>query len=432
MSIYVIVGEILSVFKQLMIAYIISECTIKRNLLRLILFLIGFILLSFILVNSVNYTQYLMIAIFLEFIIFMQTIKIQVTKGLVIFGLTLFIDSFFEGLIEMIQLIIINVSNEASSIFSFSNKLISFIFISVILIIVFTLKKKKQNYRIDHTFLYLFLSVGFFTGLVILLFVNFYGYNLTSYMNLLLLITAFIVVVSNLIITFFYWKKEIENVYFKDEISIKENILTLQEQYFNEMVDRYSDLRRFRHDIKSYILSIEHLIKNKDYEELTLLTTELKDIINNSHMITCNNVYIGAITNHFYHQCIKDLIKFEFDYSIINNIIIKPDHLCSLYYNIMNNAYEAANISINRILSIKIRSKDRALIIKVGNSVADTFDIGNIKHNHTTKGDSINHGYGLMNIKRIIDIYGGEYSFEFNDGILYSSIILLGVIENYV
>lgn len=57
MSIYVIVGEILSVFKQLMIAYIISECTIKRNLLRLILFLIGFILLSFILGGCVCMTK---------------------------------------------------------------------------------------------------------------------------------------------------------------------------------------------------------------------------------------------------------------------------------------------------------------------------------------------------------------------------------------
>lgn len=348
------------------------------------------------------------------------------------FGMTLLIDSFIEGMIEMIQSFIIHTSETLSGIFMFSNKLGSFIFISIVFIIIFTLKKKKQNYKIDHTFLYLYLSVGFFTGLVILLLVNYYGINLTSYMNLLLLITAFIVVVANLIITFFYWKKVIENVNFKDEISIKENMLALQEQYFNEIVDSYSDLRKFRHDIKSYTLSIEHLIKMENYKELGMLVTELEEILTKDHMITCNNAYIGAITNHFYQLCLKNMIDFNFDYKIINNIIIKPNHICSLYYNIMNNAFEAAHISGKKIIFVEIKSKDRALIINIKNSVIDTFDIKNIELNHTTKDDTSNHGYGLMNIKRIIDIYGGEYKFDLIDGVLNSSIILLGVIENYV
>lgn len=431
MSFFIIIGEVLSIFKQFMMAYILSKYKFKRSIFAFMLILIGFVAISIGLMSYLNNTQYLILAIFLEFLIFIQTIDLKFIKGLLIFFLTIVMDSFFEGLIENIQ-ILIHGSGESLGIFMLSNKLMSFIFISILFIIVLTFNKRKKFYKDDNIFLYLYLSVGFFTGLVILLFVNSYGNNLTVYMNLLLLITAFIVVIANLIITFFYYKKVIENGNIKDEISLKENMLTLQEQYFNEMVESYSDLRRFRHDIKSYTLTIEHLIKTENFKELRKLVPELENIINKNHIISCNNAYIGAITNHFYQLCAKNEIQFEFDYNIINNLIIKPDHICSLYYNIMNNAYEAANIAMNKKISIQIKSKDRALIIKIKNSVNSSFDIENIKLNHTTKDDNNNHGYGLINIKRIIDIYGGEYNFEFNNDTLYSSILLLGVVENYV
>lgn len=146
-------------------------------------------------------------------------------------------------------------------------------------------------------------------------------------------------------------------------------------------------------------------------------------------MITCNNVYIGAITNRFYHMSLKEGIEFHFDYQLLSEITMPSDELCSLFYNLVSNAHEAAVRSTkNREVLIQIKSKYNSLIITIINGVEDNFSIDNIKNKITVKKDNTNHGIGLHQIEKIVNSYSGNYLYELKEEKLHSKILLVGVV----
>lgn len=83
-----------------------------------------------------------------------------------------------------------------------------------------------------------------------------------------------------------------------------------------------------------------------------------------------------------------------------------------LFENLIDNAIEGMAGSDGKSLYVQISASDEYIRIDVYNSVTCNILLDN-KELHTTKLDKIRHGYGVKNIKAIVDKYDGCVEYEY-------------------
>lgn len=89
--------------------------------------------------------------------------------------------------------------------------------------------------------------------------------------------------------------------------------------------------------------------------------------------------------------------------------------------NLFNNAIEACELlSENKTIEIKIKSINDLLFISFANPVCKS----TIDTSKTNKHNKFKHGYGIQNIRRVVDSYNGNTNIDISDGIYTISVML--------
>ena len=94
-----------------------------------------------------------------------------------------------------------------------------------------------------------------------------------------------------------------------------------------------------------------------------------------------------------------------------------------LMSNLLDNAIEAAVLCDNPFVNMKITRKETYLHIMISNSCKSEPDkeAGKLL---TTKKDKTLHGYGISNVKDIVERYNGFYNYELEKGKFTTDILL--------
>lgn len=413
-------------------AYLFTHCKFQITWKKLGVFVLLWLLVLvpayyFSSINLLNISY-----IFLHIMFFMWLIGMPWKPKLALCFYVLVLDIFFILTIEMLVKRFFNADYDIGSTNwqSFILRIVIFLLVLIIVFIYSRLIVKKRKHIYISSFVYLYLSIAFFTGMLLLLLVDIYGNNMGRNMHIALLLFAFGIIGVNLMVSIFYIQKQRERDTMQMEVILKEKMLTLQKKYFHDMVTSYHDLRAFRHDVNGYFTLIEHLIADKRYEELAKLTNRLKLQIQENPSSQCSNIYIGAIFNHFYEICQQEKITLQLDYNLLHELQMPADHICSLFYNLIENAVEASCLSEEKIIHLTIHTKDQAFIIEIENSVSTNFSLQHFMQGISTKEISAYHGIGLQNIRSIVSQYNGTMDVEFNENRFVLTIILLSVINH--
>ena len=234
------------------------------------------------------------------------------------------------------------------------------------------------------------------------------------------------IVISFISIILFIKNKKEKEQYYLDSI-MKDKTLKLQEDYYKKIIDNYSNIRKFKHDIKGHLAVVNELINSKNYDEANVYIGNMSEAITGKDIYNTNNIYISSILNSF-DQTFKDShIQFDLSYYVIGNIQMD---VCSLFYNLVLNSIEANyKLSNNRFIKLYVANIKRNLLIKIINPVDKYFDINIIKENKTTKEDKENHGLGLITINNIILKYNGSIDYSVTNQSLVIDITLLNVLK---
>lgn len=237
------------------------------------------------------------------------------------------------------------------------------------------------------------------------------------------------IVISFISIILFIKNKKEKEQYYLDSI-MKDKTLKLQEDYYKKIIDNYSNIRKFKHDIKGHLAVVNELINSKNYDEANVYIGNMSEAITGKDIYNTNNIYISSILNSF-DQTFKDShIQFDLSYYVIGNIQMDSMDVCSLFYNLVLNSIEANyKLSNNRFIKLYVANIKRNLLIKIINPVDKYFDINIIKENKTTKEDKENHGLGLITINNIILKYNGSIDYSVTNQSLVIDITLLNVLK---
>ena len=221
-------------------------------------------------------------------------------------------------------------------------------------------------------------------------------YNETFDLIVMLLSTAFLFL-------FLYLKN---NYYLRgQEQRDKLQIAQLQQQYayYQDKLKEEERIRSIYHDMKNHLLVLEGC---QGTDETRKMAQELRSqIADYENYIHTGNDFLDIIIRDKAEKAREKQIDFSafIDFSSID--FIDPLDISTLFGNAIDNAIEASE---------KLPEEQRVILIKAG-KVQDFVSIlieNNClseahTNNHTTKSDDFLHGFGISNMRKAAEKYGG-------------------------
>lgn len=199
-----------------------------------------------------------------------------------------------------------------------------------------------------------------------------------------------------------------------------------EKEYFEEINNRYSQMRMLKHDINNHLSAMSLLLKEGRTEEaqkyLQEITNDLESTmpvartgIHALDMILWNKISLAKENSITIQPAIDGMLT---------GLQITDYELCSLLGNLLDNAIEAVQKlpEENRQISLRIGRQLDMLCIFCENPFASIQKEGN--RFITLKADHQNHGLGLRQVKHIAHKYNGTVDIKTEDNIFSVSVLL--------
>ena len=211
-----------------------------------------------------------------------------------------------------------------------------------------------------------------------------------------------------------------ESRYYSTLNSMNESFLNAQKDYYEMKQTSDTEIRRIRHDMKNHLICIRELAAQHKYDELENYVGEISAAVKDAdRLIHTGSGIIDAIVNEKAALAKKAGVRFEWE-GTISGLEISAVDSCTLVSNLLDNALEACDVVdvADRFISLTFRRSEHFLFMICENSSARVVEMSGGRP-LTTKSDKLNHGFGIRNIARCVEKYGGELklSSELKDGI---------------
>lgn len=259
----------------------------------------------------------------------------------------------------------------------------------------------------------------------------FNGKEVANSITMGLLLLSCMIIISVIIIFIIV---DINRKYYQMESKSKDEYLEIQEKYYKMLDYKDKEARKINHDLKAHLGCIEALLTDENYEEAKRYIKQLKDnTIKRIDMpFQSGNDIINAVLNDVAKEAENHGTQIVLTGALPKDIKIKSPELCSLFYNLLSNSQEAMkNYQGNKPkeIYIDISFYKRSIGIIVRNPVEKPVEIEKLSKRYTSKKDKKRHGYGMENIKGIVEKYKGILELENKDGYFISQIIFPNVID---
>lgn len=188
--------------------------------------------------------------------------------------------------------------------------------------------------------------------------------------------------------------------------------------YLETIEDSYRKNRALMHDLKNHIIVLRSLAEQKEYDQLLEYTNTLSERVSeNLFPVHSGNVVLDALLADKYHTARRNRIFVEFT-SVRYDADFDSSDLCTVIGNLFDNAI-AENLKTScvddRRISVSIRTTDEYLLIEMKNPLFHELTIKNGLP-ASDKPDSMHHGIGLRNVRRVCNTYDGELLWNDYDG----------------
>lgn len=199
--------------------------------------------------------------------------------------------------------------------------------------------------------------------------------------------------------------------------TIKNIELGMRQQSLEQRVDLRKNIfataehQRVRaHDFMNHLLTMNYMAQAKQYEELQkYIASQVSGIRHDATAFDTKNIVINAILNTKYCEARDQGIFVHTEYDNLKALPMEPEDLSVMLGNLLNNAIEAAGACDDeKVIRIKILWKNQELYIYVSNTHRNTLRHEGEIFYTTKKNQPENHGYGIRNIKAVVEKYSGE------------------------
>ena len=199
----------------------------------------------------------------------------------------------------------------------------------------------------------------------------------------------------------------------------------LIETHYQEVENKYRQIRGWRHDYRNHIQTMKVLAANGDLEALKNYLSELETDLNTvDTVVKTGNAMADAILNSKISLAQSRRIAVHCDAHIPVQLKMSELDLCCIIGNLFDNAIEAS-LQLpeeQRLIRVYMDMKGTQLYISFTNFTASKKLPKLGKRFATTKGDG--HGFGLVRIDSIIERLAGYLSRNSEDGAFTTEILI--------
>lgn len=200
-----------------------------------------------------------------------------------------------------------------------------------------------------------------------------------------------------------------------------------EKQYLKNVEEQYQRTRELWHDLKNHISLLSLLLQEEKYEKMAdYLGIFADDVDSLTLPVKSGNPVVDALLADKMARARKEDIRVEISLCDLTGLSLKPDEICSLLGNLLDNALEAnRQVAEGRFLSVECRKGTKGYYIKVENAFAgsakDGPDAGGgqafrmLQSPKSDRRNQVGHGLGIRSMERIVHANGGELAVSFGE-----------------
>ena len=135
-----------------------------------------------------------------------------------------------------------------------------------------------------------------------------------------------------------------------------------------------------------------------------------RDMLDYNYQIWTGNHMLDMILNQKEKEAEKQKTQMQISTEVFTTLPFSDREIISLFGNLLDNALEACEQikEGERWIHIKMKKKNQLLYIEIVNAVKNT-GIQIDENFVSTKKDGVLHGYGMKNIRDIVEQYNGMF-----------------------
>lgn len=206
-----------------------------------------------------------------------------------------------------------------------------------------------------------------------------------------------------------------------------ETQIAYQKERYAQLSTAYKTNRRLIHDTKKHYFILQEHLKREEYGELRqYLQISMEEIENTYTEINTGNLVIDAFVSNFKNIARTGGIRFSSTLQVDPDRIPVNDYdLCVVLGNLLDNSLNACrkNAAVQNHITLTVTvSENDIFYIHTENTYHHAE-----KSTARQKSDFQEHGYGIANIRNIVEKYHGFIKYEFGD--LFSMDIIIPIID---
>ena len=317
-------------------------------------------------------------------------------------------------LVEILCAMLLTIFGAQNATLSDAGNVISKLFMLLIFVIFSHYNKTKNSLEISFRYFLVIILVPIFSIYIMHnIFIIAALYNEYSVFSF---ITSFMLLLVNYVVFEIYdWTSR--DAVVREQNRLYAQQLDLCSQQAEERESLYLEIRRLRHDMKSYLSGLLGAVqKGNTMEAETMIQGMLNDgiIDRNTEVSRSGNIVVDSLVNHKYALAIKAGIEFETNIFIPASLPFQSGHLTVILGNLLENAIEACQEvpDEQRYIFLGISYAKEILQICIRNSYSALCKKDNAGRYLTTKKDILHHGIGLSSVEQAVSWYHGDVCIE--------------------
>lgn len=396
----------------------ICQINMKKKKIAFIYVLLALLILCFIVKYELIFEQ----SIYSILIVFLIQIALNciIFEGNIIHNM---VKSFFSiAYIEIIYFPVRTIYSllKLDNIFIFSifrEEIISIVSIFCIYFLGLKIKTQKRLVRWIQNIPIGYFVIGFFFAFTASGISDFVAHNINDNWSKQVQITMQILQTGLTIFLYFFGIAiafiNLMKENYKEENLLKDKYLEISKKHYSKLKEHINEVQKIRHDMNKHMQIVSRYLEQEDYKK----ANEYLNMIN-EHMqwqrkpiIDVGNDLVNAILNNEL-EILNPEIVFQYEGILPPSLEIQEFDLCTLFSNLLSNSIEACEklSYTEKIIILKIQNFQNQIIISLKNPIEENIKTDKLGK-FSSKKDNFHHGYGISNIRDVVEKYNGLVEF---------------------
>lgn len=221
---------------------------------------------------------------------------------------------------------------------------------------------------------------------------------------------AFVFLVIGILLIFYHRSSN----HYQERAKMNQSLLESKERYYQMMLEKEEETRRFRHDISSHVTCVKQLLKDNNVQGAKEYLEELGGVLGELKLKhQTGNTLVNAIVND---MCTKyPEVMLTWEGGLPAKTTLSDMDMCTIFSNLLENAFYAASGCESRgKVDVTVKTVAGSLVITIENDMARAIEEEKGRF-VTQKADKNNHGFGTRNVKDCVAKNEGTVSFEYTE-----------------